>query len=76
VFGVTVYDSGVQPVWVSIENKDHVPYAFFASSVDQNRFSDDAASTVDVVRAKPDRSTCFLSISFGRIRTEVAARKK
>jgi hypothetical protein len=39
VFGVPVYDSGVQPVWLSIENRDHVPYAFFASSVDQNRFS-------------------------------------
>jgi hypothetical protein len=36
---VPVYDSGVQPVWVSIENQDHVPYAFFPSSVDQNRFS-------------------------------------
>jgi LssY C-terminus len=39
VFGVAVYDSGVQPVWLSIENQDHVPYAFLAVSVDQNRFS-------------------------------------
>jgi hypothetical protein len=38
-FGVPVYDSGVQPVWLSIENRDHVPYAFFSTSVDQNRFS-------------------------------------
>jgi LssY C-terminus len=39
VFGVPVYDSGVQPVWLSIENQDHVPYAFLSASVDQNRFS-------------------------------------
>jgi hypothetical protein len=39
VFGVPVYDSGVQPVWLNIENQDRVRYAFFSSSVDQNRFS-------------------------------------
>ena len=39
VFGVPVYDSGVQPVWLSIENQDHVPYAFLSVSVDQNMFS-------------------------------------
>src|SRR5262249_23307040 len=39
VFGVRVYDSGVQPVWLSIENHDTVPYAILSGSVDQNRFS-------------------------------------
>jgi LssY C-terminus len=39
VFGVPVYDSGVQPVWLSIENHDHVPYAVLSGSVDPNRFS-------------------------------------
>src|SRR5215472_2413031 len=39
VFGVPLYDPGVQPVWFSIENQDHVPYAFLSVSVDPNRFS-------------------------------------
>jgi hypothetical protein len=39
VFGVPVYASGVQPVWLRIENHDHVPYAFLSVSVDENRFS-------------------------------------
>jgi hypothetical protein len=39
VFGVPVYDSGIQPVWLSIANQDHVPYAFLSVSVDQNMFS-------------------------------------
>jgi hypothetical protein len=39
VFGVPVYDSGVQPVWLSLENQDNVPYACLLVSVDQNRFS-------------------------------------
>jgi hypothetical protein len=39
VFGVPVYDSGVQPVWLSIENQDTVPYALLSGSIDQNRFS-------------------------------------
>jgi hypothetical protein len=39
VFGVSLYDSGVQPVWVSIENQDSVPYVFLSGSVDENRFS-------------------------------------
>jgi LssY C-terminus len=39
VFGVPVYDSGVQPVWLRIENQDHVPYALLSGSVDENRFS-------------------------------------
>ena len=34
-----VYDSGVQPLWISIRNQDQVPYAFLAVSVDQNLFS-------------------------------------
>lgn len=38
-FGVPVYDSGVQPLWLSIRNQDQVPYAFQAISVDQNLFS-------------------------------------
>ena len=38
-FGVPVYDSGVQPLWLSIQNQDHVPYAFLSVSVDQNKFS-------------------------------------
>src|SRR5947207_15828096 len=25
-FGVRVYDSGVQPLWISIRNQDQVPY--------------------------------------------------
>jgi hypothetical protein len=37
--GVPVYDSGVQPVWLSIENHDRVSYAFLSTSVDPNRFS-------------------------------------
>jgi hypothetical protein len=39
IFAVPVYDSGVQPLWLSIDNQDHVPYAFLAVSVDQNMFS-------------------------------------
>jgi hypothetical protein len=39
VFGVPVCDSGVQPVWLSIENQDTVPYALLSGSIDQNRFS-------------------------------------
>jgi hypothetical protein len=39
VFGVPVYDSGVQPVWLRIENHDTVPYSILSGSVDQNRFS-------------------------------------
>jgi LssY-like putative type I secretion system component LssY len=39
IFDVSLYDSGVQPVWFSIENQDHVPYAFLSVSVDPNRFS-------------------------------------
>ena len=39
VFGVALYDSGVQPVWVSIENRDHVPYVLLSGSIDENRFS-------------------------------------
>jgi LssY-like putative type I secretion system component LssY len=39
VFGVPLYDSGVQPVWVSIENQDRVPYVLLSGSIDQNRFS-------------------------------------
>jgi hypothetical protein len=38
-FGVPVYASGVQPLWLSIRNQDQVPYAFLAISVDQNIFS-------------------------------------
>jgi LssY C-terminus len=38
-FGVRVYDSGVQPLWLSIRNQDQVPYALLAISVDQNLFS-------------------------------------
>lgn len=38
-FGVPVYDSGVQPLWLSIRNQDQVPYAFLAISIDQNIFS-------------------------------------
>jgi hypothetical protein len=38
-FAVPVYDSGVQPLWISIDNHDHVPYAFNRVSVDQNMFS-------------------------------------
>jgi LssY C-terminus len=38
-FGVPIYDSGVQPVWLSIENQDHVPYAFLSIGIDQNIFS-------------------------------------
>ena len=38
-FGVPVYDSRVQPLWLRIENQDHVPYAFLSVSVDQNMFS-------------------------------------
>jgi hypothetical protein len=34
VFGVPVYDTGVQPVWISIENQDRAPYAFLSGSVD------------------------------------------
>jgi hypothetical protein len=39
VLGVSVYDSGIQPVWLSIENHDRVPYAFLSVSVDPDRFS-------------------------------------
>jgi hypothetical protein len=39
IFAVPVYDSGVQPLWLSIDNHDHVPYAFLPVSVDQNMFS-------------------------------------
>ena len=39
IFGVSVYESGVQPVWLSIENHDHVPNAFVSVSVDPDRFS-------------------------------------
>jgi hypothetical protein len=39
VFGVPVYDAGIQPVWLSIENHDDVPYAFLSVSVDPDRFS-------------------------------------
>jgi hypothetical protein len=39
VFGVPLYDSGVQPVWVSIENQDRVPYVLLSGSIDENRFS-------------------------------------
>jgi hypothetical protein len=38
-FGVPVYDSGVQPLWLSIRNQDQVPYAFLTISIDQNIFS-------------------------------------
>ena len=39
VFGVPLYASGVQPVWLSIENQDRVPYALLSGSIDPNRFS-------------------------------------
>jgi LssY C-terminus len=39
VFGVAVYDAGVQPVWLHIENHDSVPYLLFPSQVDPNKFS-------------------------------------
>ena len=39
IFAVPVYDSGVQPLWLSIDNHDRVPYAFLRVSVDQNMFS-------------------------------------
>jgi hypothetical protein len=38
-FGVAIYDSSVQPVWLSIENHDDVPYAFLSIGIDQNMFS-------------------------------------
>jgi hypothetical protein len=38
-FGVPIYDSGVQPVWLSIKNQDQVPYAFLSIGIDQNMFS-------------------------------------
>jgi hypothetical protein len=38
-FGVPIYDSGIQPVWLSIENQDQVPYAFLSIGIDQNMFS-------------------------------------
>ena len=39
VFGVSVYDAGIQPVWLRIENHDDVPYVFLSISVDPDRFS-------------------------------------
>jgi len=38
-FGVPVYDEEVQPVWLSIENGDNVPYAFLCVRFDPSRFS-------------------------------------
>jgi LssY C-terminus len=38
-FGVSVYDSGVQPLWLNIQNQDHVPYAFLSVTIDENMFS-------------------------------------
>jgi len=39
VFGVSVYDSRVQPLWLSIQNQDQVPYTFLSVSIDENMFS-------------------------------------
>jgi hypothetical protein len=33
VFGVPLYDVGVQPIWLHIENLDRVPYLFFDANI-------------------------------------------
>jgi LssY-like putative type I secretion system component LssY len=70
VFGVPIYRSRVQPVWLSIENHDRVPYAFLPISVDQNRFSPLEAAYRNHYRLFPlvnDRmNTYFLQNEIGR----------
>jgi LssY C-terminus len=71
IFGVAVYDSGVQPVWLSIENRDYVPYAFFSTSVDQNLFSPLEAAYRSHYRiflvANEEMNACFLQNAIGQI---------
>jgi LssY C-terminus len=39
VFGVPLYEVGVQPVWLSIENDDRVPYMLLDVTIDAQKFS-------------------------------------
>lgn len=39
VFGVPLYEVGVQPVWLSIENDDRVPYVLLDATIDARKFS-------------------------------------
>ncbi len=39
VFGVDLYDEGIQPVWVRIENSRPMPFWFMLHGVDPNYFS-------------------------------------
>lgn len=57
VFGVALYDVGVQPVWIQIENLDRVPYVLFDAHIDTQKFSPMEAA---------HRSHRLLSPSFNR----------
>ena len=39
IFGIDIYDEGIQPIWARIENDTDVPYWFMLHGVDPNYFS-------------------------------------
>jgi hypothetical protein len=38
VFGLPLYDEGIQPVWVRIANRDDIPYYFLPTGIDHDYF--------------------------------------
>lgn len=52
LFGVSLAQKGIQPVWLKIENNDSRPYIFLQSSLDPNYYSPAEAAYINHISVK------------------------